>query len=173
MISRQSKIKTNIVYIFALCILIAADQVTKILAERFLTAGEKVLISGVLEFKYLKNTGAAFSILENNVLFFVIVTFIVLILMIFIWIKIPAYSKYSALRVSLLFIFAGACGNLIDRITLHYVRDFIYISLINFPIFNVADIYVTVFAVVLVLIVLFKYKDGDFAFLRLSNKSDT
>ena len=172
MSSSQSKKKTNLVYIFTLCILIAVDQATKILAQRFLIAGEKVLIPGVLELKYLKNTGAAFSMLENNVLFFIIVTFIVLILMLYVWIKIPVESKYSALRVSLLFIFAGACGNLIDRIMLYYVRDFIYISLINFPIFNVADIYVTVFAVVLVLLVLFKYKDGDFAFLRLSTKLD-
>jgi signal peptidase II len=62
----------------------------------------------------------------------------------------------------LMLISAGAVGNLADRVFLGYVRDFIYFSLINFPVFNVADIYVTAGTVVLVLLVLFCYKDEDF-----------
>lgn len=54
---------------------------------------------------------------------------------------------------------------MIDRVRLHYVVDFIYFSLIDFPIFNVADIYVTVSMILLLILVLFYYKEEDFSFL--------
>jgi signal peptidase II len=57
---------------------------------------------------------------------------------------------------------AGAVGNMIDRIFRKYVVDFVYFSLINFPVFNVADIYVTVAAVMLVILILFFYQEEDF-----------
>lgn len=65
---------------------------------------------------------------------------------------------------------AGAIGNMIDRIRFDYVVDFIYIVLINFPIFNVADMYVTFATVILVFQVLFVYKDNDFNFLSFNQK---
>ena len=61
---------------------------------------------------------------------------------------------------------AGGIGNLIDRVRLNYVVDFIYFSLIDFPVFNVADIYVTVSMFLLLILVLFYYKDEDFQFLK-------
>lgn len=66
---------------------------------------------------------------------------------------------------------AGAIGNFIDRLILVYVRDFLYFSLIDFPIFNVADIYVTVSAFAFFLLILVYYKDSDLEFL--SDKKDT
>ena len=56
---------------------------------------------------------------------------------------------------------AGAVGNFIDRMSNGYVVDFFYFKLINFPVFNVADIYVTLSAVFLVILLLFKYKEED------------
>ena len=64
----------------------------------------------------------------------------------------------------------GAIGNLLDRLRLDYVVDFIYIVLINFPIFNVADMYVTFSTVILVIQVLFVYKENDFNFLSFNQK---
>ena len=61
---------------------------------------------------------------------------------------------------------AGGLGNLIDRVRLNYVVDFIYFSLIAFPVFNVADIYVTTSMILLFIAVLFYYKDEDFQFLK-------
>jgi signal peptidase II len=72
--------------------------------------------------------------------------------------------------MALVFIAAGAIGNLIDRVRLDYVVDFFYFSLINFPIFNVADIYVTFAAVVLVILLLFVYKEEDLEFLSFRTK---
>ena len=66
------------------------------------------------------------------------------------------------LRLCLVFLSAGALGNMIDRILHRFVIDFIYFKIINFPIFNVADIYVTVSIAVLVVLILFYYKDQEF-----------
>ena len=61
-----------------------------------------------------------------------------------------------------LFLIAGAIGNLVDRVTLGYVRDFISFKFIDFPIFNVADIYITVSCVIILLICVFKLNNDDF-----------
>ena len=79
--------------------------------------------------------------------------------------KMPEEKKYRILHVLLSLIAAGAIGNMIDRIRLDYVVDFIYFVLINFPIFNVADIYVTVATALFAISVLFLYKEEDFGFL--------
>ena len=73
-------------------------------------------------------------------------------------------------HILLTFISAGAVGNLIDRIQLGYVRDFIYFSIIDFPVFNVADIYVTVSTALLVILVLFYYREEDFNDFRLFHR---
>ena len=77
---------------------------------------------------------------------------------------VPSDKKYLPLRIVLIAISAGAAGNLVDRVMLHYVRDFIYFSLIDFPVFNVADIYVTCSVFVLVYLILFYYKEEDLNF---------
>ena len=85
-------------------------------------------------------------------------------------IKIPFEKKYTKLQTALVFIAAGAIGNFIDRVSYNYVVDFLYFKLIDFPIFNVADIYVTVFAIYLAVLLLFVYKESDLEFLsRKSN----
>ena len=65
---------------------------------------------------------------------------------------------------------AGALGNFIDRLRLGYVVDFFYFSLINFPIFNVADIFVVVSFIGIAISVLFVYKDEEFDFLSIKKK---
>jgi signal peptidase II len=75
-------------------------------------------------------------------------------------------KKFNLLKVIMDFIMAGAIGNLIDRIFIGYVTDFIYVELIDFPVFNIADSYITVAAFLLVILSLFYYKDEDFAFLE-------
>lgn len=74
------------------------------------------------------------------------------------------------LHLLLSLIAAGAIGNMIDRIRLDYVVDFIYIVLINFPIFNVADIYVSVATAILVILLLFVYKEQDLNFISFKQK---
>ena len=69
--------------------------------------------------------------------------------------KVPHERRFIPLRICMLMIASGAIGNMIDRIRLNYVIDFFYFELIDFPIFNVADIYVTVAAIFLILLILF------------------
>lgn len=151
----------------AMALLVLLDQVTKIAAEGALKGKESfVLIPGVLEFFYLENHGAAFGVLQNARGFFLVVTLLAMIAVIYVLIKMPQTGKYLTLRILVVLIGAGAVGNVIDRIIFSYVRDFIYFSLIDFPVFNVADIYVTCATILLALTILFYYKDDhDFDFL--------
>lgn len=155
-----------IIDIALLGVLVLIDQFTKYLAVVNLKDKAAFnIISNVLELNYLENRGAAFGMLQNQKIFFVFVAAIFLAVIVFVLIKTPADKKYTKLHILLVFISAGAIGNLIDRLRLDYVVDFIYFSIINFPIFNVADMYVTVSTFVLVITILFVYKDHDFSFL--------
>lgn len=76
--------------------------------------------------------------------------------------NISGLKGYTAARICLIFIISGGIGNMIDRIKLGYVVDFISLDIINFPVFNVADIYVTLFTIILFILILFKYNDEQF-----------
>lgn len=152
-------------------ILIAADQFTKHIAVLKLKNQPAFsIIDGVLEFNYLENRGAAFGMLQNQKVFFVFVAVIFLGVIIYVLFRTPEETKYTRLHVLLVMIAGGAIGNMIDRLRLDYVVDFIYIVLINFPIFNIADMYVTFATAILVIQVLFVYKENDFNFLSFNQK---
>ena len=153
--------KSIIVSVLLVIVLIVLDQLTKMLAVNGLSE-DIIIIRNVLQLHYLMNTGAAFSILRGQMIVFYITTPILCLLIIYFYLMIPSDNKrYLWLDAVAVLLFAGALGNYIDRIRLHYVVDFIYFSLIDFPVFNVADIYVTVGAFMLVLFVLFYYKDDE------------
>lgn len=157
----------------AVAILVIFDQWTKKISVLHLKGQSAIeLIPGVLEFHYLENHGAAFSMLQNKQYFFWILTAIFICLAIWFFIKVPKTSFYAPMIATITVLLAGAIGNFIDRLTLRYVVDFIYFRLINFPVFNVADIYVSLSVVAMVLLILFKYKDGDFAFLSIKKQKD-
>ena len=146
----------------SIVILIFIDQYTKILALTHLKDQDPFVIwDGVFELRYLENRGAAFGMLQNQQVFFIIMTVIVLIAIVFIYKRTPDTKRYLPLRLTAIFITAGAIGNMIDRMFRGYVVDFFYFSLIDFPIFNVADIYVTVTFFILAILLLFYYKDSE------------
>ena len=124
------------------------------------------IIKDVLELSYLRNDGAAWGVLSGKQTFFIIITFVMLAAAIFVFIKMPITPHYRGLRVVLCTLAAGAVGNLIDRIHNGYVHDFIYFKIINFPVFNFADICVTLSMIGLVIMILFVYKDKDWDFLK-------
>lgn len=148
---------------------VAMDQITKYYAViKLKNQPAYNLIDGVLEFNYLENKGAAFGMLQNQKIFFVFVALIFIGVIAFVIFRIPQEKKYCSLHVLLVMISAGAIGNLIDRLRFDYVVDFIYLVFINFPIFNVADIFVTVSTVILIIQILFVYKENDFNFLSFN-----
>lgn len=175
---KKARKKINVRKIFILtvdilliAILIALDQFTKHLAViRLKDKLAYPIINGVLEFNYLENHGAAFGMLQNQRVFFIFVEVIVLGVIAYILYKAPSNKKYIRMHLMLSFIAAGAIGNMIDRIRLDYVVDFIYIVLINFPIFNLADMYVTFSTALLVIFLLFYYKESDLYFISLKQK---
>lgn len=159
-------IKLLIMEIVFTIVFVALDQLTKYLAIIELKGKNPfVLINHVLEFQYLENRGAAFGMLPDQKIFFVIIAIIILFVILFVLIKAPDTKHYHLFRFLLVLIASGAIGNMIDRLVRNYVVDFIYFSLIDFPIFNVADIYVTVATTILIIALLFYYKENDFSFL--------
>ena len=81
--------------------------------------------------------------------------------------KLPVTKRFHLLRFCIVLLAAGALGNLIDRLMNHYVIDFIYFRLIDFPVFNVADCFVCISAVLILYCLLFRYKDEE---LKLSKE---
>ena len=124
------------------------------------------LIKGVLELQYLENRGAAFGILQNQKIILLIVSVLFIGVILFFLNKVPDTSRYMILHVLAAAVIAGGVGNMIDRFRQGYVVDFIYFSLIDFTIFNVADIYVVTATILVFVLLLFVYKDEELKFIK-------
>ena len=171
--------------VLTIIMLVILDQLTKFQAVVKLKNGSPfVIIDGVYELRYLENQSAAFgfdivsffqkifkikyftenpeAFLTAKMVIFAIVTIAVVILLMIFYSHIPQTKRFLGINLILIFFVAGAIGNLIDRIVNNYVVDFFYFKLINFPIFNVADIYVTVAAFAFIILGIFYYKEEDF-----------
>lgn len=124
-------------------LLTVVDQFTKYLAFTRLRGQENwILIPGVFELEYVENRGAAFGILKDSRWIFMAGSILIFCILIWLYYKTPLTKKYQPVRILTTFLGAGAVGNMIDRVFRGYVIDFFYFSLIDFPVFNVADIYV-------------------------------
>lgn len=147
--------------------LTALDQLTKYLAVIHLKDQPAIpLIKGVLELQYLENRGAAFGILQNQKVILLIVSVLFIGVILFFLNKVPDTSRYTILHVLAAAVIAGGVGNMIDRFRQGYVVDFIYFALIDFPIFNVADIYVVMATILVFVLLLFVYKDEELKFIK-------
>lgn len=137
------------------------DQASKIWAANTLMAapGQTLPIwQDVFHFSYYENRGAAFGILQGKQLFFSVLTVIALVVIVYILLR---YRKQMGtwLRVAFALMLSGAVGNFIDRIMLGYVRDFIDVRLIHFPVFNVADMCLTISVIMLAIHIFFFWKE--------------
>ena len=150
-------------------ILVIFDQWTKYMVLTHIKPVSSIpLIQDVLSFTYHENRGAVWGIMQGKIPILIVTTILILAAVFYIFYKIPNTKKYIWLRIVSILLVSGAIGNFIDRVFRQYVVDFIYFELINFPIFNVADIYVCVAAGLLILVSLVVYKeDSDFDFLSL------
>lgn len=144
------------------------DQWTKYLTVTQIGEhGRIVLIEGVFELVYVKNYGMAWGMLQNQQWIFIILTPIVLAAVAWHYVKMPYEKRYNDCRVIEVMIAGGAIGNLLDRLFRGefgqgHVVDMFYVSAINFPVFNVADSFISVGFVLLVILTIFKYSDEDF-----------
>ena len=198
------KLKINsVIQIIVLFFIIFLDQISKyfitVIFPEPNPSEDIVVIDGILEFTYIRNSGASFGIFQNRMILFYVITIAVLIIVAFFWISVyrnlSGYYKFCETNPSLYksrtdngMIFAnyilaalagGATGNFIDRIRLGYVVDFIDLLILktpsfkggfhweSFPIFNIADIFVTFSAVLLLIFIIFIYKeDENFSLFR-------
>ncbi len=126
-------------------IILMLDQFIKILVNRYMDLGSSIkIIPNFFSFMYLKNTGAAFSILEDSTVLLVIISAVVIVLLDRFIKKEKSFTKLEEIGLGL--IMGGIFGNLIDRIIHHGVIDYLSFKFFsyNFPVFNLADIAITV-----------------------------
>lgn len=170
----HSIMKKGIIGVICTFFLVLLDQYTKTLAVMHLKDQAPFVIwNGVFELHYLENRGSAFGMLQNKLMILVPMTVIVCAVILYIFFKrIPNEPRFRWLNIIAVLFFAGAVGNFIDRIVQGYVVDFFYFILIDFPIFNVADIYVVVAAFLLIILCLFYYKEEDFERIFPSRKKE-
>ena len=161
-VDKRKRIGHYIAAVILVGVFVVLDQITKYLASACLKGQNPVVIAeGVFELHYLENRGAAFGLFQNQQFFFIISVIFISVVIIWIYTRVPMSKRYLPLRGCAVFIMAGAAGNCIDRVMQQYVVDFLYFKLINFPIFNVADIYVTVGTLLLAVLMLFYYKEEE------------
>lgn len=119
--------------------LLVLDQVIKIIVRQTMTLGQSIpILPGIFHFTYVENAGAAFGMLANQRVFFIIIT--IAILAIFFYLYSQLRNKKSLAAVALALSISGAIGNFIDRLFRGTVTDLFDFCLISFPVFNVADI---------------------------------
>lgn len=144
------------VYGLITMLIIIFDQVSKYFARVYLIPIDTYpIIKDVFHLTYRQNTGAAFSILRGNVSLLIGMTFVVILAMIVLLYKLIKNKEHWLVLISLSFILGGAIGNLTDRVRLEYVVDYFDFRLINFAVFNVADSFIVVGAVLIGIYVVF------------------
>ncbi|HEQ1040296.1 TPA: signal peptidase II [Streptococcus pyogenes] len=144
-------------FVLSLILLVALDQLSKFWIVSHIALGEvKPFIPGIVSLTYLKNNGAAFSILQDQQWFFVVITVLVIGYAIYYLATHPHLNIWK--QLALLLIISGGIGNFIDRLRLAYVIDMVHLDFVDFAIFNVADSYLTV-GVILLVICLWKEED--------------
>lgn len=161
--------KKLVLAFLCIAVLTGFDQFVKYLTVLKLERGKSyVLINKVFQLTHVRNYGAAWSSFTGKRFFLLAVTLVVLVVLCMLYIRMSKLDMFKDIRVLLVFLISGALGNIIDRVVNGYVVDMFDFCLINFPVFNVADIYVTCSVILLFFIVIFKYKDGDFDILKKS-----
>ena len=168
-----------VISLLATVALIAIDQLTKWWASTTLADGTVIpVIRDVFVFQYTENRGVGFSLLQNQRWLFIPISILIALAIVVVLLRSPLRKRPLFCGICVL-ILSGAIGNLIDRIFLGYVIDFLYFKLIDFPIFNFADCCVVVGAILLCAYILFGIKEMENLPLRtilfgipVANKED-
>ena len=141
-------------------LIVAADQGVKYLVRANIALGQHVsFLPGVMDLTFVKNTGAAFSMLEDHTWLLTLLSGVVAVILAVLLARRILPHWFGQLALGLLL--GGAVGNFIDRLLLGYVTDMFAAAFVNFPVFNVADIAVVVGGVLLCFHVILFMKDED------------
>lgn len=166
----KKRLKTAAYSVLLVSGLVLLDQITKQLAAQHLKTDTLWLIKDVFSLRYLENRGIGFGLLQGRIPFILIFNLLVLTVILFVLWRMPVNRRMTPVRIVLLFTVSGALGNIIDRVRFGYVIDFLSFDLINFPVFNAADIYVTVSVILLALLYLFYLKTDELEDALKGNK---
>ena len=119
------------------------------------------LMEGFMDLTFVENRGVAFGMFSGQRWFILLLTGIIAVCLIYFYKTLPRIKEYIPVRVSLVLVLAGAIGNIIDRVFRGYVVDFFEFTFFEWPVFNVADIYVVVGVILLAFLIMFVIKDED------------
>ncbi len=147
-------------YAILAVLLVIVDQLAKYLVRAHIPLGGSVpFLPGVLDFTYVQNTGAAFSVLREHTWLLTLISAVVVLVICYLVVK--GFFTGVLGRISALLILAGGVGNLIDRAVFGYVTDMIRTLFMDFPVFNVADCCITIGVPLLAIYLLLHWKDDD------------
>lgn len=148
-----------ILYTLLALLFVLLDQISKYIAILTLKGGGGIpFIPHIMEFLYVENRGIAFGMLQGKSHFIIPLTIVILAVCIYFLIYYLKKSKHLP-SIALTFIIGGAIGNLIDKLRLGYVVDFLHTTFIEFPVFNLADVFVCVGAGLFAMFILFFDKE--------------
>lgn len=140
---RKFNLKCFLLEALLLIVILSLDLITKDYMATFLPNKDPYpFINGFMDLVFVKNFGASFGILNGKTVLLTVFVSIALTLLLATWIYMR--EQPVAIRLSLVFLLAGGIGNLVDRIMLGYVRDFLHFTFFDFPVFNVADVFVVI-----------------------------
>ncbi len=140
------------IYILIIIAGIVLDRITKIYAVKHFISNPHS--GSLINLTYLENRGAAFGILQDKRILFVILTIAIVLYLLYYFIT-NLKSNPLVLNIAFSLIISGALGNFYDRLFQGYVVDFLEFAFVDFPVFNIADIFVTVGCGLLIIYILF------------------
>lgn len=169
------------IYFLLTLALIGFDQLTKFISvDNLKNKDSFIIFKDVFEFSYVENKGIAWGAFSGKLSIFIVFTIIITPIILFAIYRINTMIEYFNKRINikafrflqivLVVLLSGAIGNLIDRIVHGYVIDFIYFKLIDFPVFNVADCYITISTIALIIICMFCLNNDEVDYLMSSKK---
>lgn len=170
--TNRNVLNSYIIPVIFIILLVVIDQLTKfiVISRMTLQKDEIPVIGNAIVLHYIRNSGAAWGSFSNKTIFLIIISIVLIIFLGIIYKNIANLNKFMPIKICIIFIIGGAIGNLIDRIRLGYVIDFIYAKFIDFPVFNFADICVTVCMFVILFLCIFKYDSDDLDTILGSDK---
>lgn len=148
-----------LLYGLLVALIVVADQITKLLVVAKIDLNGHVdAIPGLFHLTYVQNTGAAFSSFRGMQWLFIVIFLVLTAALLFEYFKKPmAFDTFE--RFCLAAIYGGALGNIIDRVRLSYVVDMICVDFMDFPVFNVADCFISCGCILLLVHLVFFNKD--------------
>lgn len=170
----MKKLSHVLVPLLFLAGMVGLDQWTKYLTIQHLSDGHEVkFIGDAVVFSYMQNRGMAWGFFQNAQFVLCLLTVLAIAVIIFLYVRTPFEKEYRPIRIAEVMLVGGALGNLIDRIFrfdpaeggtyFHgYVVDMIYVKAINFPVFNVADIFVSLAFLSFLFLLVFVYNEDEF-----------